>query len=102
LSDKEDRRARQAQQREQEEQREQEVLEVLQKLRFLESQRVHPQVTPDGKVAVFVGGADSLEEGSSDVFADVIRAYRVLHEMHKSARERKILIQAWKRFQEEE
>ena len=79
----------------------QEVVEAIQKMRFMESQGVDLQVTPDGKVTGFVSGDEPLDA----VFerSDAVRVYyNDLHQLHKSERERGIILEVWERFQEEE
>jgi len=95
MSDKEMRRRRRQQQREEE------VVEVVRKLEFLEGRGVHPQVTPDGKFAGFIGPGRPVGEAVG-WDADTKAASDDLHQMHKNERERKIIREAWQRFQDEE
>jgi hypothetical protein len=87
--------------REREEQREAEVVEALDKMRFLEGKGVDVEVTPDGKAAGFIPGRGSLE-GTGGWDDAVKHALDDLHQMHKSGRERSIILEAWERFQDED
>ena len=87
--------------RRRQERREQEVVGALGVLRFLESQGIEPVVTPDGKFAPTVSGdvdvAEVLQQGEQ------LRGFHSdLFQMHKNARERDIILEAWERFQDEE
>jgi hypothetical protein len=87
--------------RKREEQREQEVVATVGKLEFMEKRGVDIQVTPDGKVAAFVPGTRA-PKGTAGWDAKVSTVYEDLQQMHKSERERDILLEAWERFQDEE
>jgi preprotein translocase subunit Sec61beta len=87
--------------RRRQERREQEVVDALGLLRFLESQGIEPVVTPDGRFAPAVSGdvdvAEVLQQGEQ------LRGFHSdLFQMHKNARERDILLEAWDRFHDEE
>jgi hypothetical protein len=87
--------------RKRQEQREEEVVEVVRKLEFLESRGVDPEVTPDGKFAGFMGLGEPVG-GAGGWNTDTKAASDDLHQMHKSEREREIILEAWERFQDEE
>ena len=85
--------------RRRQERREQEVVDALGMLRFLESQGIAPVVTSDGRFAPAISGdvAEVLQQGEQ------LRGFHSdLFQMHKNARERDILLEAWDRFHDEE
>jgi hypothetical protein len=86
--------------RQRQEQQEQEVAETLRKLEFMESQGVGVQVDRVGRVGAFISGGKPVEEAAG---WDGVRAiYEDLYQMHKSERERGVILKAWERFQNEE
>jgi hypothetical protein len=85
-----------------EEQRQQEVSEVLEKLKFMESQGVDPLVVPDsGQFGAFIPGRHKPPAGTV-VWSEVGACIEDLEQMYKSEENRKIILEAWKRFQDEE
>jgi hypothetical protein len=87
--------------REREAQREAEVAAAVEKMRFLEERGVDVQVTPDGKSAGFMPGSGPLKGTAG--WDDTVRgALDDLHQMHKSGRERSIILEAWERFKDED
>ncbi len=86
---------------EHQEQREAEIVDAVRKLGFLESRGVDVQVDRDGKVGGFIPGANPAAEGSAE-WEEVGIVYEDLLQMHKSERERSIILEAWERFREEE
>lgn len=86
--------------REGKEQRQAEIDDAVQKLNFLEGQGVDVQVGPNGEIGGFIPGVDSAEEAAEWDGVGIV--YEDLHQMHKSERERGIILEAWKRFQGEE
>jgi len=86
--------------RERQEQRQAEIVDAVRKLNFLESQGVDVQVAPDGAIGGFTPGANPVE-GAAD-WDKVGIVYEDLHQMHKSERERSIILEAWERFRDEE
>jgi hypothetical protein len=85
--------------REEEEQRKAEVEEAVKKMRFVEGRGVDVHVDRDGRASGFVPGKDPVE-GTGGWDDDVTGApLDDLNQMHKSERERSIILEAWKRFQ---
>jgi hypothetical protein len=85
-----------------EEQRQQEVSEVLEKLKFMESQGVDPVVVPgSGKFGAAIPGRHKPPAGTVD-WSKVGASIEDLHQMYRSEENRKIILEAWKRFQDEE
>jgi hypothetical protein len=85
--------------RERQEQREAEIVDTVRKLNFLESQGVDVQVTADGKVGGFIPGVNPSKESAD--WDEVVTVYEDLHQMHKSEREREIILEARERFEGE-
>ncbi len=83
------------------EQQEQEVTDTLQKLELLKGRGAALHVSSDGKVAATSSHGDPVA-GVVGWDAEASTVYEDLHHMHKSDREREIILEAWKRFQEEE
>ena len=88
---------------------EREIAEVIGKLELLESWGIAPQVSvPVGKFEAIIVETSQLEAAGipkphyPGSFSDVRRARDELRKMHKDAREREILIEAWERFREGE
>ena len=86
--------------RERQDQREAEIVDTVRKLNFLENQGVDVQVGLNGEVDGFIPGANPVE-GDAD-WDKVGIVYENLHQMHKSERERSIILEAWERFRDEE
>ena len=95
MSSKEEKR------RERQEQQEQEVTDTLQKLKLLKGRGAALHVSSDGKVAVTSSHGEPVA-GVVGWDAEASTVYEDLHQMYKSEREREIILEAWKRFQEEE
>ena len=81
------------------EQREAEIVDTVRKLTFLENQGVDVQVTADGKVGGFIPGVNPSNESSD--WDEVVIVYEDLHQMHKSERDREIILEARERFEGE-
>jgi hypothetical protein len=81
--------------------REQDVKGAVQKLEFMESEGVDPEVTPEGKFGAFLPGRHGPPAGGIN-WPQVGACLEDLHEMHKSDRERGIILEAWERFRDEE
>jgi hypothetical protein len=85
-----------------EEQRQQEISEVLEKLKFMESQGVDPHVVPDsGKFGAFIPGRHKPPSETVD-WTKVGACIQSLEQMYRSEEKRKIIREAWERFQDEE
>ena len=84
-----------------EERREADVVAAVEKMRFVEGRGVDVHVDPDGRASGFVAGKDPVE-GIGGWDDDVRGALDDLNQMHKSDRERSIILEAWKRFQNED
>jgi len=84
-----------------EERREADVVAAVEKMRFVEGRGVDVHVDRDGRASGFVAGKDPFEEtgGWDD---DVRGALDDLNQMHKSDRERSVILEAWKRFRNED
>ena len=87
--------------REEEEPRKAEVEAAVKKMRFVEGRSVDVHVDRDGRASGFVAGKDPVE-GTGGWDDDVRGALDDLNQMHKSDRERSIILEAWKRFQNED
>ena len=85
--------------REDQEQREAEIVDTVRKLTFLESQGVDVQVTADGKVGGFIPGVNPSKESAD--WDEVVVVYEDLLQMHKSERDREIILEARERFEGE-
>jgi hypothetical protein len=84
--------------REEEEPRKAEVEAAVKKMRFVEGRGVDVHVARDGRASGFVPGKDPVE-GTGGWDDDVRGALDDLNQMHKSDRERSIILEAWERFQ---
>jgi hypothetical protein len=84
-----------------EERREADVVAAVKKMRFLEGRGVDVHVDWDGRASGFVAGKDPFE-GIGGWDDDVRGALDDLNQMHNSDRERSIILEAWKRFQNED
>ena len=84
-----------------EERREADVVAAVEKMRFVEGRGVDVHVDRDGRASGFVPGKDPFE-GTGGWDDDVRGALDDLNEMHKSDRERSIILEAWERFQNED
>jgi hypothetical protein len=89
-----------------EQQREQEVSEVLEKLKFIESQGVDPLVVTrsgesSGKFGACLPGRHKPPAGAVD-WGKVGACIEDLEQMYRSEENREIILEAWKRFQDEE
>jgi hypothetical protein len=87
--------------REEEEPRKSEVEAAVKKMRFVEGRGVDVHVDRDGRASGFVSGKNPVE-GTGGWDDDVRAALDDLHQMHKSDRERSIILEAWERFQNED
>jgi hypothetical protein len=85
--------------REDQEQREAEIADTVRKLTFLESQGVDVQVTADGKVGGFIPEVNPSKESAD--WDEVVIVYEDLGQMHKSERDREIILEARERFEGE-
>jgi hypothetical protein len=84
-----------------EERREADVVAAVEEMGFVEGRGVDVHVDPDGRASGFVAGKDPFE-GTGGWDDDVRGALDDLNQMHKSDRERSIILEAWKRFQNED
>ena len=84
-----------------EERREADVVAAVKKMRFLEGRGVDVHVDWDGRASGFVAGKDPVE-GTGGWDDDVRGALDDLNQMHNSDRERSMILEAWKRFQNED
>jgi hypothetical protein len=94
-----------------EEQRQQEVSEVLEKLKFMESLGVDPLVVTTrngessgkfgGKFGACLPGRHKPPAGTVD-WSKVGACIEDLEQMYRTEENRKIILEAWKRFQDEE
>ena len=85
-----------------EEQRQQEISEVLEKLKFMESQGVDPHVLAvSGKFGAFIPGRHRPPAGTVD-WSKVGACIGDLEQMYRSEEKRKMIVEAWERFQDEE
>ena len=84
-----------------EERREADVVAAVKKMRFLEGRGVDVHVDWDGRASGWVAGKDPFE-GIGGWDDDVRGALDDLNQMHNSHRERSIILEAWKRFQNED
>jgi hypothetical protein len=87
--------------REEEEPPKAEVEAAVKKMRFVEGRGVDVHVDRDGRASGFVPGKDPIE-GTGGWDEDVRGALDDLNQMHKSERERSIILEAWERFQNED
>ena len=87
--------------REEVEPRKAEVEAAVKKMRFVEGRGVDVHVDRDGRASGFVAGKDPFE-GIGGWDDDVRGALDDLNQMHNSDRERSIILEAWKRFQNED
>jgi hypothetical protein len=82
--------------------KEQEVSEVLEKLKFMESEGVDPLVVTDsGKFGACLPGRHKPPAGTVD-WSKVGACIEDLEQMYRTEENRKIILEAWKRFQDEE
>jgi hypothetical protein len=82
-----------------EEWREAEIVDTVRKLTFLESQGVDVQVTADGKIGGFIPEVNPSKESAD--WDEVVIVYEDLLQMHKSERDREIILEARERFEGE-
>ena len=82
----------------------QQVSEVLGKLKFMESQGVDPVVVAgSGKFGAFIPGRLRPPAGTRKVdWSKVGACIEDLEQMYRSEENREIILEAWKRFQDEE
>jgi hypothetical protein len=79
----------------------QQVSEVLGKLKFMESQGVDPVVVAgSGKFGASIPGSLKPPAGTVD-WSKVGACIEDLEQMYRSEENRKIILEAWERFQDE-
>jgi hypothetical protein len=82
-------------------QQQQQVSEVLGKLKFMESQGVDPVVVAgSGKFGASIPGSLKPPAGTVD-WSKVGACIEDLEQMYRSEENRKIILEAWERFQDE-